>query len=189
MYIHGGISLKHAGTCVAPRTRRTAHGTRTHADPSHARRCADADVFWFCAAVQVEVEREPVEGLTASPARSPSIGEEAKYSKGVAKMTLAAGQGAARAVSERGPLGYSRQGVCRCAVEDMESVGTEEGERPVECGEVVRAKALGPSRKGEKSPRPEAFLRGLGAHPPSRLATRPPRRQQRRELRNGAWRC
>ena len=59
--------------------------------------------------------------------------------EGVGKMTLSARQGAARAVSERGPLGYSRQGVCRCAVEDMMSVGTEEGERPVGCGEVVRA--------------------------------------------------
>ena len=134
-------------------------------------------------------EREPVEGFPAAPAWSPSFGEEAKDSKGVAKMTLSARQGAARVVSQRAPLGYSRQGVCRCAVEDMASAGTEEGERLGGCGEVVRAKALGPSRKGEKSPRPEAFLRGLGAHPPSRLATRPPRRQQRRELRNGAQGC
>ena len=57
--------------------------------------------------MQVEVEREPVEGLTASPARSPSFGEEAKDSKGVAKMTLSAGQGAARAVSKGGQRGSS----------------------------------------------------------------------------------
>ena len=85
------------------------------------------------------LEREPGEGWPASPAWSTSIGEEAKKSEVVAKVTLSARQGAARAVSERGPLGYSRQGVCRCAVEDMMSVGTEEGERPVGCGEVVRA--------------------------------------------------
>ena len=57
----------------------------------------------------------------------------------VAKVTLSARQGAARAVSERGPLGYSRHEVCRCAVEDTASAGTEEGERPLGCGEVVRA--------------------------------------------------
>ena len=67
------------------------------------------------------------------------MGEEAKKSEVVAKVTLSARQGAARAVSERGPLGYSRQEVCRCAVEDMASAGTEEGERPLGCGEVVRA--------------------------------------------------
>ena len=39
------------------------------------------------------------------------------------------------------------------------------------CGEVVRAKAIGPSRRGEKSPRPEQLLRGGGPHPPPRLAT------------------
>ena len=57
--------------------------------------------------MQVQLEREPVEGLPAAPAQSPSFGEEAKYSKVDAKMTLSARQGAARAVSERGPLGYS----------------------------------------------------------------------------------
>ena len=87
----------------------------------------------------VELESEPVYGLPAAPARSTSFGEEAKNSKVVAKMTLSAGQGAARAVSERGPLGYSRQEVCMCAVDVMASAGTEEGERPLGCGEVVRA--------------------------------------------------
>ena len=124
---------------VAPPTQRTAHRTCTHAGPPHARRCADAGVFCFCAAVQVQLEREPVEGLPASPAWSLSFGEEAKDSKVDAKMTLSARQGAARAVSERASLGYSRQEVCRCAVEDMASAGTEEGERPLGCGEVVRA--------------------------------------------------
>ena len=36
----------------------------------------------------VELEREPLEGLSASPARSTSIGEEAKKSEVVAKVTL-----------------------------------------------------------------------------------------------------
>ena len=148
MYIHGGLSLIHAGTSVAPRTRRSVHGTHMHAGPSHARRCADAGVFFRCAVALRRPEREPVEGFPAAPAWSPSFGEEAKDSKGVAKMTLSARQGAARAVSERAPLGYSRQEVCRCAVEDTASAGTEEGERPLGCGEVVRAKALAPSRQG-----------------------------------------
>ena len=139
MYIHGGLSLQHAGTSVAPRTRRTAHRTRTHAGPSHARRCADDDDVFFCAAVLVELEREPVEGSPASPTWSPSTGAEAKKSEVVAKVTLSTGQGAARAVSTRDTLGYSRQGVCMHATEDMMSVATEEGERPVGCGEVVRA--------------------------------------------------
>ena len=87
----------------------------------------------------VEVEREPVEGFPASSTWSPSFGAVATYSKVVEKMTLSARQGAARAVSERGPLGYSRQGMCRCAVEDVMRCGTEEGERLGGCGEVVRA--------------------------------------------------
>ena len=72
------------------------------------------------------------------------------------------------------------------AVEDMMSVVTEEGERPVGCGEVVRARALGPSRQGEKSPSPEQLLRGDGRLSPSRLAAAPHAASQRRELRNGA---
>ena len=78
-------------------------------------------------------------------------------------MTLSARQGAARAVSERAPLGYSRQEVCRCAMDDVMSAGTEEGERPLGCGEVARAKALAPSRRGEISPRSEPLLREGGA--------------------------
>ena len=110
-----------------------------HADPSHAPRHAEHAALFFCAGVLVELEREPDEGFPASPAWSPSIGAEAKKSEVVAKVTLSARQGAARAVSERAPLGYSRQEVCRCAVEDTASAGTEEGERPLGCGEVVRA--------------------------------------------------
>ena len=151
---------------LLPRDARQIAHARTQA---HRTRVASLmPAFLFCAAVQVQLEREAVKGLPASPAWSPSFGEEAKDSKVDAKMTLRARQGAARAVSERAPLGYSRQEVCRCAVEDTASAGTEEGERPLGCGEVVRAKALVPSRQGEKSPRPEPFLSGLRAHPPSR---------------------
>ena len=64
------------------------------------------------------------------------------------------------------------------------------GERRVGCGEVVRARALAPSRQGEKSPPPEHLLRGRGAHPRPRLAAAaaapPAALQQRRQLRNGA---
>ena len=147
-YIHGGPISKSCGDSVAPRTRRTEHRTLTHAGSSHASRRAEHGAFFPCAAVLVELEREPVEGFLPRPAWSPSIGEEAKDSKVDAKKSLSVRQGAARAVSERAPLGYSRQEVCRCAVEDTASAGTEEGERPLGCGEVVRAKALAPSRQG-----------------------------------------
>ena len=119
--------------------RRTVHRTRTHADPSHARRHAELGALFLCAAVLVELEREPDDGWPASPAWSSSFGEEAKDSKVDAKKSLSVRQGAARAVSERAPLGYSRQEVCRCAMDDVMSAGTEEGERPLGCGEVVRA--------------------------------------------------
>ena len=45
--------------------------------------------------------------MAAAPARSPSIGAEAKDSEADAKMTLSARQGAARAVSKGGQRGSS----------------------------------------------------------------------------------
>ena len=80
--------------------RRTVHRTRTHAGPSHARRHAELGALFPCAAVRVELEREPVECSRASPTWSPSIGEEAKESKVVEKKTLSAAQGASQVVSE-----------------------------------------------------------------------------------------
>ena len=100
MYIHGGLSRIHAGTCVAPRTRRSVHRTFTHAGPPHAPRHAEHAAILFCAGVLVELEREPDQGFRASPASSPSKGEEAKELEVVEKKTLSAAQGASQAVSE-----------------------------------------------------------------------------------------
>ena len=60
------------------------------------------------------------------------------------------------------------------------------GERRGGCGEVVRAKVLGPSRPGEFSPRSEPLLSDGGRDPPSNCGTRPHRRQQRRQLTQNA---
>ena len=99
-YIHGGPISKSCGDSVAPRTRRTEHRTLTHAGSSHASRRAEHGAFFSCAAVLVELEREPDEGFRASPAWSPSKGEEAKESEVVEKKTLSAAQGASQVVSE-----------------------------------------------------------------------------------------
>jgi hypothetical protein len=48
LYIHGGLSLSHAGTSAGPRTGRTVHGTRMHAIPPHARRCAEHAALFLC---------------------------------------------------------------------------------------------------------------------------------------------
>ena len=111
MYIHGGLSLYREGTSVAPPTRRTVHRTRTHAGPSHARRHAEHGALFFCAAVLVEVEREPVEVFRprqpgarrlarrprarGSSGRSPSPQREAK-AKWSARAWCGVGRGPAR---------------------------------------------------------------------------------------------
>ena len=93
------LSLEREGSSVAPPTRRTAHRTRTQAGPSHAPRHAEHADLFLCAAVVVELEREPDEGYPVSPAWSPSIGEEAKESEVDAKKPLSAAQGASKVVS------------------------------------------------------------------------------------------
>ena len=100
-YIHGGLSLNREGTAslLARDARNIAHFT--HAGSSHASRGrAEHGAFFPCAAVLVELEREPDEGFRASPAWSPSKGEEAKESEVVEKKTLSAAQGASQVVSE-----------------------------------------------------------------------------------------
>ena len=54
-----------------------------------------------------ELEREPDEGMPASPAWSPSIGAEAKYSEVDAKKPLSAGHGESKVVSKGGQRGSS----------------------------------------------------------------------------------
>ena len=65
-----------------------------------------------------ELEREPDEGMPASPAWSPSIGAEAKYSEVDAKTTLSARQGASKVVSEGVVRGWSGCGACVCMPAD-----------------------------------------------------------------------
>ena len=67
-YIHGGLSLEHAGTCVAPRSRRTVHRTHMHAHPSHASRHAEHASLFFVHEVHRGPEREGLADLLARPA-------------------------------------------------------------------------------------------------------------------------
>ena len=101
-YIHGGPISKSCRDSVAPRTRRTAHRTLTHAGPSHAHRRAEHGVFFRVCTAYVQLELWPPQVGPAICATCAPTRKKDSCSMLVEKKLLSAAQGARQVVSEGG---------------------------------------------------------------------------------------